>query len=395
MENAIQIINKCSPGAFLAKADVQEAFRIIPLHPSQYWLTGFRWSGNYYFDRCLPMGCSSSCKIFEAFSSALKWITDSRSQDDNSIKVLDDFLFIARNKEKCRMLLTNFLAVCDYIGVPTCAEKTVTPTNELVFLGFKLNTLQMEASLPIEKLQRYSKNIIDALELDTLTLTRVKSIIGTLQHSSAVVRPGRPFLRRLYNLTTNLNNSRIIRLDNGAKEDLQMWLKFLSLYNGKTLIRDEPFTDSSTAHFYTDSSGLGFGGTFGSSWIQGKWPAEWHKMDITFFEFYPILVLVCIFAHKMSNARIMFHCDNQACVDIINSQTTKHNHVLPLLRRLVLTLLSHNIDFKARHIAGKLNKICDSISRFQDTPQFRRQYGLQPDCTRIPPHLEPSNYKLN
>ena len=52
-QDATKLVQKHAPAAFLAKTDIADAFRIIPLHPSQYHLTGFYWKG-YYYDRCLP-----------------------------------------------------------------------------------------------------------------------------------------------------------------------------------------------------------------------------------------------------------------------------------------------------------------------------------------------------
>lgn len=48
----------------MAKTDIEDAFRIIPIHPSDYHLLGFIWEGQFYYDKCLPMGASSSCQIF-------------------------------------------------------------------------------------------------------------------------------------------------------------------------------------------------------------------------------------------------------------------------------------------------------------------------------------------
>ena len=64
LQDAILDIQQCSPGAWMAKVDIANAFRLIPLHPYQYHLTGVSWNGKYYYDKCLPMGCSSSCSIF-------------------------------------------------------------------------------------------------------------------------------------------------------------------------------------------------------------------------------------------------------------------------------------------------------------------------------------------
>jgi len=64
IDDAISIILAVGPKCALAKTDVSNAFRIIPIHPDDHELLGIKWKGNFYFDRCLPMGCSSSCAIF-------------------------------------------------------------------------------------------------------------------------------------------------------------------------------------------------------------------------------------------------------------------------------------------------------------------------------------------
>ena len=50
------------------------AYRHLPLKPEEYHLFGFRWNSLYYYDKCLPMGCASSCQIFERLSTGLHWI---------------------------------------------------------------------------------------------------------------------------------------------------------------------------------------------------------------------------------------------------------------------------------------------------------------------------------
>ena len=58
--DAISVIKRKGAGCFMAKTDVKSAFRIIPIHPNDFALLGMKWQNAYYFDRCLPMGCSSS-----------------------------------------------------------------------------------------------------------------------------------------------------------------------------------------------------------------------------------------------------------------------------------------------------------------------------------------------
>ena len=82
-------------GCFLAKTGINSAFRIVPIQPSDFPLLGMKWDNQFYFDVCPAMGMSSSCQIFEAFSSSLEWISVNRFGASAVLHVLDDFLFIA------------------------------------------------------------------------------------------------------------------------------------------------------------------------------------------------------------------------------------------------------------------------------------------------------------
>ena len=64
------------------------------------------------------MGFSSSCNIFETFSTALEWIARDKLHASLIIHILDDFLFIAPSETKCQVGLNNFLCICRRIGVP-------------------------------------------------------------------------------------------------------------------------------------------------------------------------------------------------------------------------------------------------------------------------------------
>ena len=42
------------------------------------------------------------------------------------LHILDDFLFIVNNQAKCHGDLTNFLSMCEYLGVPMAQEKKLS-----------------------------------------------------------------------------------------------------------------------------------------------------------------------------------------------------------------------------------------------------------------------------
>lgn len=64
VESAIALIKSVGPNSFLAKTDVKNAFRLIPIRPDDFDLLGIYRQGLYYYDRCMPIGCLSSCKHF-------------------------------------------------------------------------------------------------------------------------------------------------------------------------------------------------------------------------------------------------------------------------------------------------------------------------------------------
>jgi len=101
INHAIQHIRTFGPGCWMAKTDIKSAFRIIPVHPTDFHLLGMKWQGEYYYDRCLPMGCSTSCSIFESFSTALEWIARRYLNSQAVIHILDDFLFVAGSETRC------------------------------------------------------------------------------------------------------------------------------------------------------------------------------------------------------------------------------------------------------------------------------------------------------
>ena len=111
--DAIKLLKQLGHGCFMAKTDVKSAFRIILIHPADFSLPGMIWENMYYFDRCLAMGLSSSCAIFESFSTALEWLSINQLGACAVVHILDNFLFIAKSKEKCVGDLQNFISMCN------------------------------------------------------------------------------------------------------------------------------------------------------------------------------------------------------------------------------------------------------------------------------------------
>ena len=160
------------------------------------------------------------------------------------------------------------------------------------------------------------------------------------------------------------------------------------------MIYQPSIVSGNSVNLYSDASKLGYGGCYGSQWIQGTWPSEWKIKNIAVLELFPILLLMVMFGHKMANSQILIHCDNIAIVHVINKQTSKNKEIMALLRPLVLKLLTYNIRFRAQHISTTENNVADAISRFQETPSLLRQAGLRQMQTQVPQEWTPGIFQL-
>ncbi|XP_053374216.1 uncharacterized protein LOC128546843 [Mercenaria mercenaria] len=383
--------------ALLAKTDIQSAFRLLPISPEDFELLGIKFRGQYFFDKCLPFGASISCATFEKFSSFLEWSILKRSGSKNVKHYLDDFLFGGKPKSlECHSLLEQFFELCKDLNVPLADNKTVYPTTVLIFVGLVLDSDEMVIRIPQEKLKELKEKLQIMLSKSKTTLRHLQSLIGSLSFACKAIPVGRPFLRRLIDLTAGVvpEKHHHLRISQDIKADLLIWQSFLSQHNGVSIIPDKLWQENQDIHLFTDSSGKGYGIFLNGSWANSVWPESWVingiTKDITVLELFPILASVFLWPAELANKKILFRCDNMSVCHIINKMTSKSKPVMTLVRKFVLQCLKYNIMFKCKHISGVHNGIADALSRFD----FQRFGQLAQDAARIPAQVPPHLLKI-
>jgi hypothetical protein len=88
-------------------------------------------------------------------------------------------------------------------------------------------------------------------------------------------------------------------------------------------------------------------------------------ISITWQELYPIYLACCFWGSQWTSKRIVFFCDNESIVQVLNKKTSKSPKIMDLLRPIVLCTLTNNFTFTAKHVRGIDNGIADSLCRFQ------------------------------
>ena len=319
-DRAVDLVMQAGDGAWLAKSDIKSAFRLIPVAPSDYELLGFKFGGQYYFDKCLPMGCSISCSLFEAFSTFLEFQVRQLSHSEWVTHYLDDFLLVGVSSTACESLLRVFTDVCAVLGVPIAWEKTTRPSQTITYLGLEIDAVRGQVRVPPDKVVQLREQIQATLRKKRVTVKVIQSLLGSLNFVCRAISPGRAFTRRLIALTRGqVAPHHFIRLTKGAKLDLLMWLEFLAHFNGVSPFLNVAWDSNSTLELFTDAAAsIGYGGYFNGRWFQGKWPPALlaQPPSIAFLEFYPLVVAVCCWGHLLRNRKVRFHTDNTAVVHI-------------------------------------------------------------------------------
>ena len=253
----------------LAKLDIKNGYRIVPVHPDDRRFLGMKWQGQVYVDAALPFGLRSAPKIFNALADALEWILRVHGVE-HLWHYLDDFLMCgAPGSDKCMRNLQTMVDICRILGIPLAMEKLEGPSTCLVFLGIEIDSVLRELRLPLEKLERIQELLQSWLLKKRCIKRELLSIAGQLQHAATVVRPGGTFIRRLFDLSKTVRRpDHHIRLSVGARSDLAWWHEFLANWNGISMMTAAS-REVSTVTVTSDASGSwGCGAFCGQRWFQ-------------------------------------------------------------------------------------------------------------------------------
>ena len=275
IDHAVKIIKRCGQGSWLCKTDISDAFKLIPIAPSLWPFHGIQWDNKYYFYTRLVFGSRSSPKIFDSLSTAICWIATHHFNVRNILHLLDDFLTIDSPEFDADRTMAILTLLFKQLGIPLASHKTVGPTHCLEYLGIILDSDKMEARLPTDKIKRICEIIQSFLNRKSCTKRQLLSLLGHLNFACRVIQPGRSFISYLISVSTTVKKlHHHVFISKECKLDLNMWLRFLSQWNGVSFFLNDEFTEAPDLHLYTYATNCAFGGINGKKWFQGYFPVE-------------------------------------------------------------------------------------------------------------------------
>ncbi|XP_051994017.1 uncharacterized protein LOC127651992 [Xyrauchen texanus] len=395
IDHAITLIRKAGHGAWLSKADITNAFKVMHIHPDFWRYFGIFWKGAYYFAVRLAFGCRSSPKIFDSLSEGLCWILINNYKLPYVLHLLDDFLIITPPSAPPHSGFSTLIKVFYELGVPLSKEKTSGPHTSIEFLGITLYSVTFQASLPPTKIHCISLLLSNYLLAVRCTKQQLLALLGHLNYAIRIIPQGKCFLSNLLTKAATIPSLHDkVTLDEACKMEMHLWQKFLSSWNGISFIYNDYITQPEDIQLYTDAApSTGFRGYYSGHWFASEWPPEFRRFvqqsDVppssALYEMYPVIIAAILWGHEWSRHSILIHSDNSAVVEIINKGRSRSQAIMPCVRRLTLISAQHQFLIRAAHVPGYHNTIADSLSRFS----FQKFRILAPESdihpTPVPP----------
>ena len=388
VDDAALLLHALGPGAQMAKLDIRDAYRIVPIHPEERVFLGVQWQGHVYIDCQLPFGLASAPAIFNALADALEWILRQRGIRA-VIHYLDDFLILgAPGSPECSQALATTLSICAELGVPLAPDKVEGPAYSITFLGISLHSLPLQISLPAHKqaaLLGMLGNLVDARCIRDVSV--LESLVGHLVHATKVCPLGKAFLSGLFQALRRARHGSFWRLNVAVRADLAWWQTLLQSWSG---VSSQQFLVLGTpgVHLFTDASGSwGCGALTTQSWLQVAWPEGSILSSIALKELVPVTLALSVWGHRWTGQLVLCHSDNMAVVGQLNSLHAQDPLANNMLRCIALLQARFDFRLRAAHIPGSLNVAADLLSRGRQQAFMDQYPSFSPFPTQVPQTL--------
>ena len=372
------------PGDFLAKVDLQSAYRSVRVSPEERQRLGISWwfegavHPSYMVDACLPFGHSRSPYIFNELSQAVCRIMKVYGFEQ-VMAYLDDFLIANKSYDGCKQALNFLLFILRRLGFAISYPKVEGPVQRITFLGFKIDTIEMTVALTRERVSELNDLLTETILHAKVTKRKLQSIIGKLNYCTQVVYGGRYFLRRLINVVNSLDRAwHRTRVTKDMRADIKWWLSFGLIFCSKPL----PMVQSrrgGNISMSMDACGRAAGSFFMADCIYTPFE-EMHedapKLCINHKEVLALLPAVAKWSPFFAGKHVHVHSDNICAVNTINKGSSKHPLVMEVLRKVFWYSVIYNFRITCHYYPGVRNVLADAVSRIHEKSGILRYNEL-------------------
>ena len=363
MEGVHLLKDLLQKGDWMVTIDLKDAYLSVPVAQEHRFFLRFTWGCQLFQFQCLPFGLSTAPRVFTKIMKPV--IALLRQQGIRVIIFLDDMLLMAQKREDLLAITQEVITLLHLLGfIINWDKSSLTPSQQIHFLGFMIDSVLMTMSLPKEKVKNIARSCQAVLKQETVTVRDLSRVLGRMTAASQAVLPA-PLCYRNLQRVRNLAYARaqsyeaVVALDTPAKEELRWWNQFMEDWNGKAILAPKP-----QLTIESDASLLGWGAHCGGVSTGGLWSPEERCRHINCLELMGASLAVKTFAKDRENLNIRLRMDNTTAIAYVNRMGGTHSHQLSAIASsLWQWCLQRRILLSAEHLPGAQNVSADAESR--------------------------------
>ena len=418
-----QALAEAGAGAWLAAFDVEEAFRHLPVAPSDYRLLLLLIHGVYYVDTRVGFGSRTGPANYQKFGAALAFLLEKSGL--TLLRIIDDHLLISTSRAGCAADVLRAHRLLAELGVPRAPLKDFGPATWAIFNGLYWNCLTQRVGIAptrlLEIIADLGALLAHAPGARTWHLNELRTTVGRLTSLLAVVPEGKAFLQACYAASAEAVASLRQRTGRSASQrepkgsglvavkpnfaaiwEIRWWHDRLATgasptrafaqvaLHGCQFVAPLPMRNQGPVTLSCDASGTALGAVWGNRWVRvpvtatfrlGRraalhdrsraQPGRGRRSGSTLLETAAILLALATWGHQLANTEVVILSDNSGAVAAWARLHSSHPVVAGFIRAAMALVLRHNIKLSVKWIAGATNVYADAVSRSKDE-LFRR-----------------------
>ncbi|KJA22751.1 hypothetical protein HYPSUDRAFT_138649 [Hypholoma sublateritium FD-334 SS-4] len=379
------------------KADIAEAYRLLPMHPFWQIKQANRIDDALYIDRNAAFGSSASGSLFISFNGLVTWIAKNVCNIDNLTVYVDDstgcdidcdVLFYSPYNKFLPRHQKTLLDLWDHLGVPHKEKKQVFGS-PLTVIGIDVDPNAMTLTQPPLARERFLAEL--ALWSAEPSKTPKRAADGDARHTRKVTAHFKlkewqhfsgyinwdinvhPYLRLALNnfypkISGKFKPEQKVYTNRVVRADLRWAMQHVQLSNGVRVLKSISWgPDDADYIVYGDAclSGMGFWLARSNAGFFASIPAN-DEISDEIIHFYEALCLLSALYHihkiASNGSRIIIHTDSSNVFDNFNTLRCSPR-INPIIMAAVDILVDGNHDLRVLWIPTLENSVADALSR--------------------------------
>ena len=153
---------------WMTRIDLKDAYFSISINPIHWKYLRFKWLARIYQFTCLPFGLASAPRVFTKILRPVVGFL--RSKGIRCVIYLDDILLLEQDKTRLIEHTATTVSLLEALGfLMNYPKSALEPAQKLIFLGFTIDSVMKELSLPQEKMEVIVKEAKAILELQKIS----------------------------------------------------------------------------------------------------------------------------------------------------------------------------------------------------------------------------------